>query len=73
MDELINSGKQSFYEIKDNARLCYDIDTKDYKIIEGQRHLVMLEKEDLLPSGKTQGVIYWIWVMVFFAWNFTPR
>jgi len=41
--ELISSGKESFYQVKDGKKYFYDIHSKDYQIIPGQDAFIILD------------------------------
>ncbi len=41
--ELIDSGKESFYQIKDGKKYFYDIVSKEYQIIPGQDAFIILD------------------------------
>jgi len=41
--ELINSGKESFYQVKDGKKYFYDINSKEYQIIPGQDAFIILD------------------------------
>lgn len=46
IQEMLDSGKKSFYKTKDGKRYYYDINLKDYKIIPGQDAFIILESID---------------------------
>lgn len=41
--DLINSGKESFYQVKDGKKYFYDINSKEYQIIPGQDAFIILD------------------------------
>lgn len=41
--EMVESGKESFYQVKDGKKYFYDIHSKDYQIIPGQDAFIILD------------------------------
>src|SRR5690606_24113287 len=41
--ELINSGKESFYQVKEGKKYFYNIHSKEYEIIPGQDAFIILD------------------------------
>lgn len=41
--EMVEAGKESFYQVKDGKKYFYDINSKDYQIIPGQDAFIILD------------------------------
>lgn len=54
VQEMLSSGKNSFYTIKDGATYYYDIPSKSYKKIPGQDAFIILNN---IRESKKYGVI----------------